>query len=215
MRLNQLPEKPEDEASQHVDFVSTNTYGNPGKVLDRIHELYPNKPILISEYGVRADSPKGEAGQVTYLADYLSEVRKRPYVIGMSWWSFNDYQSRYQNTNPNGMRPWGLVDNDRNLRPLYKVHQREMAPLTLERVQVTPGDEGVHTVRVRVAARADFPAYPIRNYQLKTAFQQVRIPDLQPGQHLDLDLTVRGFERTLPIEILKPTGHTILTQTID
>ncbi|WP_020599701.1 glycoside hydrolase family 2 protein [Spirosoma panaciterrae] len=215
MRLNQLPEKPEEEASQYVDFVSTNTYGNPAKVLDRIHELYPDKPILISEYGIRADGQQGEAGQVAYLTDYLNAVRKRPYVVGMSWWSFNDYQSRFQNTNPNGFRPWGLVDNDRNPRPLYKAHQREMAPLTLEKVQVTPGDEGVHTLRVRLTARADFPAYPIRYYLLKTPFQQIRIPDLQPGQHIDIDLTVRGFERRLLLEIRKPTGYTVFTQTID
>ena len=90
-----------------------------------------------------------------------------------------------------------------------------MAPVTVEKISWTAGNEGVHTLRVRITVRADFPAYPLRQYQLKTTFQQVRIPDLQPGQHVDIDLTVRGFEQRLPVEISKPTGFTVLTQTID
>ena len=42
--------KPEDEASQYVDFISANIYGNHLKNLQHIHELYPNKPVYISEF---------------------------------------------------------------------------------------------------------------------------------------------------------------------
>jgi beta-glucuronidase len=215
MRLNILPKKPEDEASQYCDFVSTNTYGNHLAVLKHIHSLYPNKPIFISEYGTRADGKDGEAGQVTHLDKFLSDVRQLPYVIGASWWAFNDYQSRYQGTNANGYRPWGLVEPDRSKRPLYKTHQTGMAPLTVERESWTPGPAGVHTLKLRITARNDFPAYAIRQYKLKTNNQTVPIPDLQPGQSAELTLSVRGFEKALTVEIIKPTGFSILTQLID
>ncbi|QKZ14222.1 glycoside hydrolase family 2 protein [Spirosoma sp. KUDC1026] len=215
MRLNILPKKPEDEASQYCDFVSTNTYGNHLAILKHIHALYPNKPIFISEYGTRADGKDGEAGQVTHLDKFLSDVRQLPYVIGASWWAFNDYQSRYQGTNANGYRPWGLVEPDRTKRPLYKTHQTGMAPLTVERESWMLGPAGVHTLKLRITARNDFPAYAIRQYKLKTNNQTVSIPDLQPGQSAELTLSVRGFEKTLTIEVIKPTSFSILTQLID
>lgn len=215
MRLNTLPKTAADEASQYCDFISTNTYGNHAKVLDHIHQLYPDKPILISEWGRRADTETGEAGQVTHLEQVIGEIRKRPYVVGASWWSFNDYQSRHQGTNPNGYRPWGLVGPDRAKRPLYAAHQREMAPLTVEKISFTPGPAGTHRLQLRLTARADFPAYPLQQYRLKAGDTTTLIPDLQPGQSRDLTISVRGFDQTLNVTVLKPTGFLILTQPID
>ncbi len=230
MRLNILPKKPEDEASQYCDFVSTNTYGNHLNILKHIHSLYPDKPIFISEYGTRADGPNGEAGQVTHLDKFLSDVRQLPYVIGASWWSFNDYQSRHHGTNPNGYRPWGLVGPERELRPLYKAHQTGMAPLTVEKMRFEQGPEGVHKLVLRITARNDFPAYALKGYRLRSgqaadiAAQpsarnrmtgDVILPDLQPGQRIELVLPVQGFDKTLTIDIIKPTGFHILSQQVD
>lgn len=218
MRLNILPKKPEDEASQYCDFVSTNTYGNHANVLKHIHALYPDKPIFVSEYGTRADGRDGEQGQITYLDKFLTDVRQLPYVIGASWWSFNDYQSRYQGTNANGFRPWGLVGPDREQRPLYKFHQVGMAPLTIEKLDWKPGPEGVHQLTLRVTARNDFPAYALKNYTLRTGNATgtgITIPVLQPGQSTDISIPVRGFDKTITVEVIKPTGFHILSQTID
>ncbi|MBN8822033.1 MULTISPECIES: glycoside hydrolase family 2 TIM barrel-domain containing protein [unclassified Spirosoma] len=215
MRLNILPKKPEDEASQYCDFVSTNTYGNHLTVLKHIHSLYPDKPIFISEYGTRADGKDGEAGQVMHIEKFLSDIRQLPYVVGASWWSFNDYLSRHNGTNPDGTRPWGLVRGDRSKRPLYKAHQTGMAPAILEKISWEPGPEGVHALKLRVTARHDFPSYVLKNYVIKTPVLTIPIPDLQPGQQVDLTIPVRGFDKTLTVDIVKPTGFSILTQTFD
>ncbi len=214
MRLNILPKKPEDEASQYCDFVCTNTYGNHARALDHIHSLYPDKPILISEWGSRTDVNGGEAAQAKHISDVTELIRKRPYVIGASWWTYNDYQSRYVGTAPNGYRPWGLVDLDRKPRPSYEVYRREMAPLTLEKVKWQAGGQGTHTLTLKVTARADFPAYTLRNYQLKTAEQFVTLPTLQPGESAELTIPVKGFDRSLKLEVWKPTGIPILSQII-
>ena len=220
MRLNILPKKPdaarpEDEASQYCDFISTNTYGNHANVLKHIHALYPDKPIFISEYGTRADGKEGEPGQITHLDKFLGDIRQLPYVIGASWWSYNDYLSRHDGTNPDGTRPWGLVRGDRSKRLLYKAHQTGMAPVTVEKVSWVTGSEGVHAVTLRVTARPDFPAYTLKKYQLKTDKTLLTIPDLLPGQSANLIVPVRGFDKTLTVEVIKPTGFSILTQTID
>ncbi|WP_037327784.1 glycoside hydrolase family 2 protein [Runella zeae] len=215
MRLNILPAKPEDEATQYCDFVSTNTYGNHAKAFDHIHALYPDKPILVSEWGLRADTPTGEAGQVSHLENVMAEIRKRPYIVGASWWSFNDYQSRHVGTNPNGYRPWGLVGPERNKRPLYGAHRREMSSVTLEKVGFEVGSQGIHQLRVRVKVRSDFPAYAIKKYRLKSGDNTWAIPDLEPGQSVEINLPVRGFEKNAELEILKPTGFSVLTQQFD
>jgi beta-glucuronidase len=215
MRLNILPAKPEDEATQYCDFVSTNTYGNHAKAFDHIHALYPDKPILISEWGIRADNAAGEAGQVTHLESIMTEIRKRPYIVGASWWSYNDYQSRHVGTAPNGYRPWGLVGPERAPRLLYAAHRREMSPVTLEKVSYQAGGQGQHQLVIRVKVRNDFPAYAIKKYVLKTNEKTVVIPDLQPGQSMEVKVPVRGFEKNVTLEVMKPTGFSVVTETFE
>lgn len=214
MRLNALPKKPEDEASQYVDFVCANIYGNHGKNLDHIHQLYPDKPILISEWGVRVDHAKGEAGQAQHVTEVMSELRKRPYVIGAAWWTYNDYQSRYYGSNADGYRPWGLVGPDRSVRPAYAVYQREMCPVKVEKRHYQVGEQGVHQLRLKVSARDDFPANPVQGYVLETPHTKITLPDLQPGESKELSLSVSGFDAYLPLKIVKPTGYVALEQTI-
>ena len=42
--------RPEDEASCHVDLVCVNLYRDYAERLDRIHALWPDKPVLVSEF---------------------------------------------------------------------------------------------------------------------------------------------------------------------
>ncbi|MCF0052205.1 beta-galactosidase [Dyadobacter sp. LJ53] len=214
MLLNTLPKKPEDEASQYVDFVSTNTYGNHAKALDHIHGLYPDKPILVSEWGVRADE-KDEAYQAQHITDLMAEFRKRPYVVGTSWWTYNDYQSRFHNTNANGYRPWGIVGPDRSFRPAYGVHQKEYSPVTIEKVGFKAGGQGQHLLTVRITARGDFPSRAIKGYKLKTNATTLVLPDLNPGESKEIDIPIAGFDKQLHIEISKPTGFTAIETDIE
>jgi len=231
MLLNRLPKNPEDEASQYVDFVSTNTYGNHAKALDHIHTLYPEKPILISEWGVRADSKvesipgllkfsdddfgSSEVVQAKHVSDVVAEIRKRPYVIGASWWSYNDYQSRHQGTNANGYRPWGIVRPDRTLRPAYYVYQKEMSPVTVEKVSYKPGDQGEHQLTLKVTARSDFPAYAIRGYYAQALGKTIAIPNLNPGESKEIQIPIKGFDKNINISIYKPTGFKMVDEIID
>lgn len=214
MLLNTLPKKPEDEASQYVDFVSTNTYGNHAKALDHIHTLYPDKPILVSEWGVRADA-KDETFQAQHITDLMVEFRKRPYVVGTSWWTYNDYQSRHHGTNVNGYRPWGIVGPDRAFRKAYGVHQKEYSPVTVEKVGFKTGGQGQHILTLKITARGDFPARSVKKYILKTNHTTITLPDLDPGESKEIDIPVQGFDQHLHINISKPTGFTAIEADIE
>lgn len=107
-----------------VDFISANVYMPPPEaagLLDRVHDRWPQKPVFISEFGQRVDTGKSEDDRIAYFDAMLGIVRARPWICGMSVWSFNDYPSRYPGTNPDGYRRWGLVDEFRRPRPLYEI----------------------------------------------------------------------------------------------
>ncbi|MCE7061045.1 glycoside hydrolase family 2 protein [Dyadobacter sp. CY343] len=206
MQINTRPAKPEDEASQYVDFVSANIYGGHAKTLDHIHKLYPDKPVFISEWGTRSDGNGGEAYQAQHIRDVIAEVRKRPFVAATSWWTYNDYRSKLFGTNVNGFRPWGIVGPDRSPRRAYKVHQDELSPLTVEKVSYKSGEQGYNTLTIKVTARADFPARRIAGYYIQTSNTKVSIPELNPGESKEVAIPVLGFEGKTHISIYKPTG---------
>ncbi len=136
-------------------------------------------------------------------------------MIGASWWTYNDYQSRHQGTNPNGYRPWGIVRPDRTPRPAYKTYQREMTPVTLGKTTFQIGEHGQHALTLKVTARNDFPAYAIQGYYLKTADKTFPIPNLNPGESREITIPVTGFDKNLDVQIYKPTGFKIVDETFE
>jgi len=112
-------------AFDHVDFISTNIYSRAvAEYLDLVHDRWPEKPVFISEYGMRADRVTSEQKRIEQFDAMLAIVTERPWICGFSYWSFNDYASRYPGTGEDGYRRWGLVDEFRQPRPLYQ-HMRE------------------------------------------------------------------------------------------
>jgi beta-glucuronidase len=211
--------RPEDEGSHYVDFISINLYGRPavlGERLDIIHGRWPDKPVFISEFGVRADKVKDERDRETWFHEAIGQLRARPFVAGASVWTFNDYRSRFPDTNANGYRPWGLIDPDRQPRGAYRVVKDEFATLRLTSASLTPGPARL-TARVDLEARADFPSRSVMGMTLRlrrasadaaaigagaarasgvatgdasvdAVLASTGVPDLAPGQRITLAL---------------------------
>lgn len=199
--------KPEDEASQYVDFVSANIYGGHLQTLQHIHALYPNKPVYISEFGIRTDDVKTEADRVAYLKKAMQDFRQCDFLIGASVWTFNDYFSRFPGTNPNGYRPWGLVNPDRSPRDMYTAWQEEFAPATIELIHKNAG-----RASIRITARNDFPAYTMHGYRLTCNGTTYTLNTLHPGESMQLDIPLAGA--TAHISLIKPGGYTIMQKTL-
>ncbi|MBS0030399.1 glycoside hydrolase family 2 protein [Chitinophaga sp. 22321] len=200
---------PEDEASQYVDFISTNIYGN-GQLahLQHIHEVYPNKPVYISEFGMRLPADGQEEERIRYFRKAVEVFRQCDYLIGASVWTFNDYMSRYPGTDANGYRAWGLIAPDRSIRPVYAVWQEEFAPAVIELLKIKDGN-----AIVKVAARLDFPSYTLRRYRLSYGGQSTELRTLKPGESQELTIPVTG--NTLTVSLVKPGGFTVVTKTFD
>ncbi len=197
--------KPEDEASRYVDFISTNIYGDHLKALKKIHALHPGKPIYVSEFGLRADRVKNEHDRVKYLKRAMADFRQCDFVVGASVWTFNDYQSSFPGTNPNGYRPYGLVAPDRTPRAMYYAWQEEFAPAVVTVKQVSAG-----VVEATVTARTSLPSYTLRNYRLKAGGNVFDIPILKPGESKTFTITFAATAGNPVVELVKPGGFTIL-----
>jgi beta-glucuronidase len=207
MVFRDVIKKATDEASQYVDFISANIYGSHLRNLQHVHELYPDKPVYVSEFGIRTDAVKTEDERVEYLKKAMQDFRNCDYVIGASVWTFNDYFSRFPGTNPNGFRPWGLVTPEREARGMYTAWQEEFSPAVIE---LSAKKDGQATISI--TARKDFPAYTMKGYQLKYNNHLVTLNTLRPGESQQLNIGFPGG--TVETELIKPGGFVILKKTL-
>lgn len=197
--------KPEDEASQFVDFVSANIYGGHLESLRRIHALYPDKPVYVSEFGQRTDAVKSEQDRVEYLRRAIEAFRQCDFLIGASVWTFNDYESLYPGSNANGYRPWGLVSPSREPREMYYAWQKEFSPAVVSMRRMDSGQ-----IEVTVTARKDFPSYTLHNYRLKAGSDVFDISSLPPGASQVFKINAAAESSARFVELEKPGGFVIL-----
>jgi beta-glucuronidase len=116
--------KGSDDASQYCDFVSINIYGGYAKRLDYAHQLYPDKPIFVTEFGKMGEPGLHDPKRIADITDAVTAMKERPWVIGGSLWTWADYRSFISGTPDSGIRSWGVVDFLRQKRDSYTVVQQ-------------------------------------------------------------------------------------------
>jgi hypothetical protein len=201
---NQLYLTPKLDATRFSDFVLMNqylgTWGGPkwalGPILDHVHAAFPDKPVIVSEFGfephwygssgqsedsldgseyysvsriVPSGSELADSERRRLIADQLAAFRSRPWIVGASFWTYQDYRT------PSGF-VMGVVDEQRHRRRSWSLLRREYSPVQIEvRADAT----------IRVHTRADLPSYTLRGYTLRwslgSAHGSVALPDLPPG----------------------------------
>ncbi|SMO54300.1 beta-galactosidase [Saccharicrinis carchari] len=104
-----------------------------GAFLDQQHRLYPNRPIMISEYGpgadirIQTDTPLpwdySEAYQLKSHRSYYKQVMERPYMLGMAAWNFADFGSSGRQDARPFVNQKGLLNFDRSPKNVYHYYQ--------------------------------------------------------------------------------------------
>lgn len=185
------------DAMRHCDFISFNCYSS-GKGLDKslkiFHEKYPEKPVFVSEFGKRSDEVKSEQERIKNLNEFIEVLKQNPYAVGASHWTAFDYASRYPNTNESGYRPWGMIDEKRAPRELYKAFQKELSP-----VIVVVGND-----KISITTKPDFPSYTIKNHVLKL-MEGTKIVGIYPIPEI-------GIGKTVELKVAKTASQDLIIE---
>jgi len=109
-------------------------FGRPegvGGLLDRFHEKYPDKPIIVSEFGAGAVRGRHSDPPLKFTEDYqaffyevqFAEILSRPFVHGTMPWVFSDFRCPwFKEEHPvYEMNLKGLVDYHRNKKAAFEV----------------------------------------------------------------------------------------------
>jgi beta-glucuronidase len=186
------------DAFRYCDFLNFNNYSaveGLDKNISALHAKYPDKPIFISETGMRSDEVKNEQVRIDHLKGVINVINRHPYVVGFSYWSFNDYLSRFAGTNKDGYRPWGIVDANRKPRALYSAFRKELSPVTVT----------IQKNKITITAKSGFPSYTISNHILKImegdkVNMSYPIREIKPGGNVEINIKKAGSNSRIVIE---------------
>lgn len=195
---HRLGSRPQADATALCDFVMMNAYfglwhgtkQDLSPALDRIHQTWPDKAVIISEFGftpqwnlfggpptssldpdlyyfipddVAPDSEEADMVRRQVITEQMPLFRSKPFVVGAIFWSYQDYRT------PTNYKT-GLVDGERNKRGSWDVLRDEYSPALIDSVTFSPVADGQRTATVALHTRGpvdvDMPAYTLRDYTL-------------------------------------------------
>ena len=195
---NRLYSNPQMDATALSDFVMMNqyfgTWGGPKKgldsALDLIHKTWPEKTIIISEFGfephwnelwgpststlnteqyyfipdgTRSDSEAADIVRQQLIIEQMAIYRSKPFVAGTIFWTYQDYRTRSNFI-------MGLVDFQRNQRGSWQILRNEYTPVIIDGITLSPMSEEQSKETVSIHTRGpidvDMPVYTLRGYRL-------------------------------------------------
>ncbi|RWN62294.1 glycoside hydrolase family 2 TIM barrel-domain containing protein [Mesorhizobium sp.] len=224
----------EESASSMADFIMMNQYfgtwtgpaGPLPNVLDRIGAMFPDKMLIISEFGaVGIFAPDLEAAErlrSKIMRDQLALFAKYDWIGGAIFWCYQDYKS-HRNLRPaltQGQVEVGLVDENRQRRPSYWLWRELNAPAKVALdwsppMMYTPPEGFRATVTRR--GPEEIPSYSLRRYrvvwearddddQLVAKGERV-LPDVGNAQVVEGTWAAPATKAvTLTLRLYRPTG---------
>ena len=223
---NSLQSTPERDVAGEMDFVSWNEYYESwfgGDIdalrsnLEKIHAAFPDKPIVISEYGYcacTADRPEDDARRAEILRTHNAVFRDYPWVGGLIFFDYNDYRTHIGDKGLGVLkqRVHGVVDVFGARKPSFRALSEESSPVAALGIRK---EGGKRTAVLRT--RRDIPSYRLTDYKIRwTAFgkgaiplerHEALLPALDPGGEAAIPLGLRETDvRRVLVEVVRPTG---------
>jgi beta-galactosidase len=107
-----------------------------GPGLDKIHQLIPDKPILVTEFGADADPrihsftpvrfDKSVEYAMLYHQIYIREIMKRQFVAGAAVWNLADFNSETRDETMPHINNKGLLTLDRQPKNTYYLYKANL-----------------------------------------------------------------------------------------
>lgn len=162
-----------------VDFIMANAYfgswsGGGSEVdgwLDFMDRTYPDKMVIISEFGYPGvfspDAASADKARSENLVQQMDAFQRRSFVGGVIFWTYQDYKS-HRNLWPGqteGYVDHGVVDENRQRKPSYFVYESRNRPLSVT-TQWRADNDGLRGFQATVTGHAitQLPSYPMQGY---------------------------------------------------
>jgi len=208
----------EKDVSGLMDFIECNEYigswqqGGPAdldRLMDEIHAAFPDKAVVVSEYGYcacTADRPEGDGHRIAVLSGQNAVLRKKPFVVGAIFFCYNDYRTHVGDRGEGVLkqRVHGVVDAYGKAKPSYDLLRSESGPIESLTFENFPSHVVVH-----LKNRADLPSYTLRGYTLRALFYEsgdipvkrieLPLPEMTPGARASVQI---DFGKNQPERII-------------
>lgn len=218
---------PKMEPAQHADMLCFNSYGDFVEAAQKIHHRWPDKLILISEFGQDQIGYHPDDTLDDRIADRLKRVAELPYVAGASLWTYNDYRSDYRQTPLGGDRTWGVVDVWRTPKQAAKQIQEAFAPITGIKVDWRK-EQNRLSISLSPRTKNDFPSYVLRDYRIHLQLlgkdgreyyrDSLLLNDIHPGgkdiQHEFSYSKTNNKVSCAILSLVSPTNHKVYTRVV-
>jgi beta-glucuronidase len=228
---NSLQKTPGEDAAGLLDFIAWNQYygswypGDADSVrrnLQEIHAAFPDKPVVISEYGYcecKPDRLGGDERRIEIIRSQTQACREFDFVAGTIFFDYNDYRTHIgdKGVGPLKQRVHGVVDLYGNRKPSFEALRQEASPV--ESLLLATGHG---SLTATVTTRQTLPAYTLEGYKLRWlvfGFDDLpmeesfaALPRLFPGQQF-----ARRFEfqekqpKRVRVDVVRPTGFSAAT----
>jgi beta-glucuronidase len=222
-----LRSTPQRDVAGLMDFIETNEYygtwypgtaENVSRHLDEVHTAFPDKPIVISEYGYcacAADRPEGDEHRIEIMRSHDAAIRSKDFVAGAIFFCYNDYRTHVGDRGTGALlqRVHGVVDLFGAQKPSYELLRRECSPI--ESIAV---ENQLNKFQLLIKTRRDLPMSTLRGYKVRGLFfgegdipvecREVSLPDAAPGSETKLAMVFNQSEVPLHVQfdVMRPTS---------
>jgi beta-glucuronidase len=232
---------PQTNASRLADFIMWNEYfgswdGNesllPGAI-DKIAKGYPNKMVLVSEFGYpgifATDERTADEARVQVIRKHLALFAQQDWIAGAILWCYQDYESSH-NLRPGQSDNYvdhGVVDKNRQRRPSYYVWQQQNAPahISLNWTYDAKGVPSGFSAIISRRSEQEIPSYPLVNYRLRwrvlgekgavLSQKDVALAEMGPAQSVNAQLgDIKSSALRLELTLIRRTGFVAQTSVL-
>ena len=197
--------------------------------LQRFAQYYPDKSVVISEYGYCQCNPRFEEGderRIEMLKQHTELYRTSPNVAGAIFFSYNDYRTHMGDKGQGAFkqRVHGVVDLQGKHKPSWEVLRKESSPIKSLTVSKPAKTGETMSTTIALTSRSlknDMPAYTLNQYlltwitydknglPLKTG--KKILPSVVPGSNHShtLEWPVSEDVVKIAVEVFRPTGYSV------
>ncbi|WP_316843815.1 glycoside hydrolase family 2 protein [Pedobacter psychrodurus] len=214
-----------DGASQG-DYLMMNEYGGSwwqvpiakiSNYLDSIHMSYPDKPLIISEFGLCEPNFKGgDERRINDLVYHMAVFESKAFVQGAIYFDLTDYRTHYPGTSDTTKfkrRIHGVYDMYGKAKPSMKVLRELSSPLEVQVANVL-NPEKKAPIPVTIFGSIGLPQHIVKGYKIYVSSRTDNwitqkpqdLPTLNPGQEIKMKLE-KDYEGKAVITVVRPNGY--------